>query len=97
MNYKGRILKWDTTIEQKTNELGRFLVGRSTELDFAEPATMLERTDNRAIREMILNLTQSHARKRGIGKSTFHYLSKKARGAKSFTVYKPLEEKLLEY
>jgi hypothetical protein len=25
---KGRILKWDTVIEQKANELGRYLTGR---------------------------------------------------------------------
>ncbi|MGA3297960.1 MAG: CRISPR-associated endonuclease Cas1, partial [Candidatus Bathyarchaeia archaeon] len=28
VNYRGRVLKWDTVIEQKANELGRFLVGK---------------------------------------------------------------------
>jgi len=36
ISYRGRALKWDTVIEQKTNELGRFLLGKSI-LDFAEP------------------------------------------------------------
>lgn len=41
--YKGRLLKWDTVIEQKANELGRFLVGKSSALDFCEPAPALEK------------------------------------------------------
>jgi CRISPR-associated protein Cas1 len=38
VQYKGRRLKWDTVIQQKTNELARYLTGRSSELDFSEPA-----------------------------------------------------------
>jgi CRISPR-associated protein Cas1 len=55
VEYKGRVLKWDTVIEQKTNELGRFLIGRSQSIEFLEPSPKLERTDNRALRNTILN------------------------------------------
>lgn len=91
--YKGRILKWDTVIQEKTGELGRYLTGRSRALDFSEPAPFLKRTDNRVVREKILSLTQSEARKRGIGKSTLHYLHKNVRKSK-FTIYKPVMTKL---
>ena len=33
--YKGRTMKWDTVIEQKTNELARFLTGKMPTLDLA--------------------------------------------------------------
>jgi hypothetical protein len=86
VKYKGRVLKWDTVIQEKTNELGRYLCGQSQRLAFSEPAPALERTDNRAVREVILSLTQSEANKRGIGKSTLHYLRKKAESNDSFGV-----------
>ena len=38
VSYKGRVLKWDTVIEQKVSELGGFLTERSLTLDFVEPA-----------------------------------------------------------
>ncbi len=37
VTYRGRVLKWDTVIEQKANELSRFLAARATKLDFEEP------------------------------------------------------------
>ncbi len=91
--YKGCVMKWDTVIQEKTGEVGKYLTGRSRSLDFSEPAPILERTDNRVIREKILSLTQSEARKRGIGKSTLHYLRKNAR-RDQFTIYKPVMTKL---
>jgi CRISPR-associated protein Cas1 len=36
-----RMLKWGTTIEEKTTMLGRYLVGRSDELDFSQPSPNL--------------------------------------------------------
>jgi CRISPR-associated protein Cas1 len=93
--YKGRVLKWDTVIGQKVNELSRFLVGKLSTLDFREPAPVLERTDNRAVRETILRLTQSEARKRGIGKSTLHYLKRKATSDKNFKSYDKIHQKLI--
>jgi hypothetical protein len=81
-------------MKEKTNELGRYLTGRYQRLDFSEPAPILERTDNRAIREAILTLTESEARKRGIGKSTLHYLCKNARDGQAFNVSGKVLERL---
>jgi len=47
VRYKGRALKRDTVIEQKTIELGRFLVGRTGRLDCSEPCPKLARADSR--------------------------------------------------
>jgi CRISPR-associated protein Cas1 len=87
VTYKGRSLKWDTVIQEKANELGRYLIGRSRGLDLSGPATVLERTDNRTMREVILSLRQSEARERGIGKSTFHYLRRRAMCNEPFTIH----------
>jgi CRISPR-associated protein Cas1 len=42
VKYNGRTLKWDTIVEQKANELGRFLLGKPI-VDFAEPSPKLLR------------------------------------------------------
>ena len=41
VRYRGRALKWDTVIEQKTVELGRYLTSRTGRLDFCEPSPNL--------------------------------------------------------
>lgn len=93
--YEGRVLKWDTVIEQKTIELGRFLTDGQRSLDFAEPAPSLVRQDNRELRAKILSLTSAEAKRAGIGKSTLHYLRKHVeKSSSSFKVYKPVRKKL---
>ena len=42
VRYNARMLKWDTVIEQKTVELGRYLVGRTGRLDFSEPSPKMK-------------------------------------------------------
>jgi CRISPR-associated protein Cas1 len=91
--YKGRRMKWDTIIQEKANELGKYLTGRSSSLDFTEPAPILQRADSEALRQRILSLTQSDAEKLGIQKSTLHYLRKRAGEKKSFTIYSKVAEK----
>lgn len=90
------VLKWDTIIEQKATELGRFLIEKSSALCFAEPAPKLERCDNREIRAKILTLTSSQAKCLGMGKSTLHYLRKKARSDSSFKVYRGVRNRLAQ-
>ncbi|MGA3109046.1 MAG: hypothetical protein ABSD99_06265 [Candidatus Bathyarchaeia archaeon] len=85
--YKGRMLKWDTVIELKTNELGRFLTGKTPTLDFTETAPNLDRQDDGELRAKILALTAAEARDLGIGKSSLHYLRQKSRSGKPFIIY----------
>ena len=94
VTYKGRRMKWDVVIEEKVNELARYLIGARPEVDFNEPELALERTDNKAVREAILHLTQSQAEKLGIGKSTLHYLRKRVKEKKSFRLYGKVLDKL---
>ncbi len=94
VTYKGRVLKWDTVIEQKVSELGAFLTGKSSTLAFMEPAPKLERGDDREMRAKILALTASQAKQLGIGMSTFHYLRQKANERKSFRVYEKVRRRL---
>jgi CRISPR-associated protein Cas1 len=92
--YNGRTLKWDTVIEQKAVELGRYLVGKSTKLSFSDPSPRLARIDDRELRERILKLSQLEASRLGIQKSTRHYLRKRAGGQEPFRVYKHVLERL---
>ena len=94
VRYKGRALKWDTVIEQKTVELGRYLTNRSVTLDLSEPSPDLRRTDDNHVRGRILTLSQSEAKKFGIGKSTLHFLRAKACQERSFRLYLKVRQKL---
>jgi hypothetical protein len=88
------MLKWDTVIEQKTNELGQFLVGKSPKLSFDEPSPSLERLDNRELRERIKSLTVEKAKKAGINKSTLYTLRQHVRDERSFRLYGKVNRKL---
>ena len=95
VRYNGRALKWDTVIEQKAVEFGRFLAGRIGRLDFSEPSPTLRRTDDADLRRRILSLSQSEAKGLGIGKSTLHYLRNNAKDRRSFRIYERVRRKLV--
>ena len=94
VTHKGRALKWDTVIEQKTVEFGRYLFGRTTRLSFMEPSPSLRRVDDSELRRRILSLTRQEARRLGIGKSTLHHLCKNARGDRPFRIYAKIRSRL---
>ena len=96
VRYSGRALKWDTVIEQKTVELSRYLVGRTGRLDFSEPSPNLHREDDQELRRRILSLSQSEARRIGIGKSTRYSMRKNVAGRGRFRVYRKVFPKLGE-
>jgi CRISPR-associated protein Cas1 len=87
-------LRWDTVIEQKLAEVGRYLVGRSRELDFMEPLPTLLEGDNRELRRRILSLSQTQAERIGIARSTLHYLRENARNKMSFQVHREVRHKI---
>ena len=86
VKYKGKHWKWDTIILKKTEELGRFLLGRSESLDFTKPIPKILHSDSLEMRKRILELTQKQAKELGIGKGTLNYLRKNAKENKSFRV-----------
>jgi CRISPR-associated protein Cas1 len=94
VRYKGRGLKWDTVVQQKTIELGRFLVGQHGDIDFSNPSPSLERIDNLQLRRRILSLSQSEALSLGIRKSTLHNLRNHAAEDWSFALYHRTRRKL---
>jgi CRISPR-associated protein Cas1 len=96
VRYNGRSLKWDTVIEQKAIELGRYLAGRTGRLDLSEPSLSLRGIDHQGIRKRILSLTQQEASRLGIGRSTLHYLRKNARGNDSLLIYEKVRKRLCD-
>jgi len=94
VRYSGRTLRWDTLIEQKAVEFGRFLAGRIGKVDFSEPSPTLRRADDEDLRRRILSLSQSEAKELGIGKSTLHNLHKNARGDRAFRIYTKVRSRL---
>jgi CRISPR-associated protein Cas1 len=62
VKYNGRTLKWDTVVEQKATELGRYLVGRNGRLGFSEPSPNLHTTLDSEIQKRILSLRSNRTR-----------------------------------
>jgi len=87
-------VKWDTLVGLKVQELARFLIGKADEFDLKSPAPVLERSDTRDLRERILSLSASEARRLGLGKSTVHYLKKHALDRKPFKTCQKVSDKL---
>jgi len=94
VKYKGKSWKWDTVIQKKTEELGRFLLGKTESLNFNEPIPQIIRSDSLEMRKRILELTQKQAQDLGISKSTLNYLRKNAKENKSFRVYENVAARL---
>jgi CRISPR-associated protein Cas1 len=92
--YEGKRFTWDTLILRKCQELARFLLGKTSSFNVTFPRPVLKRSDTRELREKILALPQSEAKKLGIGKSTLHYLREHARNQRPFDVYNPILERL---
>jgi len=93
--YGGRRLMWDTVILRKCHELARYLLGVCRSFELASPRPVLEESDTRQLREKILGLSPSEARKLGIGKSTLHYLREKIARHDEFRVYSKVRKKLM--
>jgi len=94
VTYGGKRLFWDTVILRKCQELARYLLGKCRSFDLTSPRPVLERSDSRQLRERILSLSQSDARKLGIGKSTLHYLRRNTRSHRSFRVYRKVRKRI---
>lgn len=61
---RGRVLKWNTVTQEKTSELGRYMNNQSLRIDFSEPSPILDRTDSRVVKVVILSLTRSEVKER---------------------------------
>jgi hypothetical protein len=93
VRYEARALKWESIIEQKAIEFGRFLVDRIGGLDLSEPSPTLSRNVDVGLRRRILSLTQSEAKELKIGKSTLHYLRKRAKTNRRLRTYGRIESR----
>lgn len=94
VQYKGKKRTWAYMITIKTRELADYLTGRSRKLDLTKPAPNLKREDTHKLRQKILDLSYTEAKKIGISKGTLHYMKKNAKSQKPFKIYKNSLEKL---
>jgi len=62
VRYKGKSWKWDTIILKKTEEIGRFLLGKTGSVNFIEPVPKIIRSDSLEMRKRILELTRGSSR-----------------------------------
>jgi len=95
VRHAGRLYSWDTIVRLKAQELANHILRRRrVALDFGEPKPALERADSQAVRDQILSLTTTEARKLGVRRNTLWYLQERAKTEKSFRVYSKVRTKL---
>ena len=92
--YKDKNYCWDIIIQLKTQELAKFILGKTKKIDFSNPSPYLVNVDDKELRDSILSLSTKDARKRGIRKNTLWHLKKRAKEKKSFKIYSKISEKL---
>jgi hypothetical protein len=92
--YNGHTLRWDTIIEHKAVEFGRFLAGHISKLDLSELSPTLHRTNDSGLGSRILCPSQSEAKNLGIGRSTLHFLRKKAKTDRRIHTYGRVRSRL---
>lgn len=94
VRFKGKLCSWDTVIRLKAQELANHILGKRPDLSFEEPSPALPSDDSGRARSLILSLSSADARKLRIGKSTLHYLRRRAKNNRSFQVYESVRRKL---
>jgi CRISPR-associated protein Cas1 len=94
VRHAGKFYNWDTVIRLKAQEVANYILSRRTELNFDRPKPNLEGSGFEAVRNLVLSLTTSEARKLGIRKNTLWYLQHRARSAKCFGTYSKVMAKL---
>ena len=77
----------------KTQELSRYILGKSDSLDFKDPMRKIDEDDSKELRKMITSMTSSEARKLGINKSTLWYLKKHSHSKKPLRIHKKIINK----
>ncbi len=92
--YQGKKYKWSYIIMLKTRELSQYLMGKRLSIDFSKPVVKLERHDNHELRQKILNLSYTEAKKLGIGKGALHDLKRRAKLEEPFKMYEKVKERL---
>jgi len=94
IEHKARNYCWDTIIRLKSTELARYILRKTSGLDFSRPTPDLFRPDTKDLRKEIMSLSVSQARKIGIKKNTLWYLKDRANQEKPFKIYAKIERKL---
>ena len=94
VEYQGSNYNWSYIIFLKARELAHYLLNKKNAIDFNSPHVELERKDSSNLRQKILDLSYSQAKKLGIGKGALHYLKKNAKSEKPFKVYRKIDDKL---
>jgi len=84
--YKSKKCSWDTIIRLKIQELARYLLDRTEDFDLKDPHPDF-REDGRELRQKLLTLTLSEARKLGLSKSTFWSLQNRCRSNIPLKIY----------
>jgi CRISPR-associated protein Cas1 len=94
VSYLGNGYSWSYVLTLKAKELAQYLSGKKNAIDFCVLFPHLEREDGYELRQKILKLSYSEAKKLGIGKGSLWYMKHNALSGKPFKTYNKIKEKL---
>lgn len=83
-DFKVKTMEVGYIILKKTQELARFLLGKSACLDFVNPLTDFKRTDGTKLRNRISELSAKRIYELGICQNTLHDMRRHVRNGNSF-------------
>ncbi len=78
----------------KTQELSRYLLGKTKSLDLIYPIPRFNVNDSKELREKIITLNVLDARKIGINRNTLWYLQRRAKSHNQFQIYNKVKDKI---
>ena len=74
--------------------LAKYLIGKSSKLQFGIPPIKIKREDNIDIRNKVLNLTPEDRKRLGINKSTLWYIQRHIKEGKRINIYEKVVSKI---
>jgi hypothetical protein len=95
IRYRGKYYAWNTILRLKCQELAGYVLKRN-ELDFSHPRPTLSGDDSERLRNRIMSLSVTEARRLGISKNTLWYMQQRARTHRQMRIYNPVRERLAQ-
>ncbi|HYW01584.1 MAG TPA: CRISPR-associated endonuclease Cas1 [Candidatus Acidoferrum sp.] len=96
VRYRNKLYGWDVIMRLKAQELAAFILNKRTTISFEEPRPVLQRDDSETLREAILSMSASEARRRGIRGNTLWYAQRRAKSREQFKIYTNLKSRICE-
>ena len=92
--YNGKYYSYQNILYENVRLLAKYIMGKSSKLQFNIPEFKINRVDSTDIRNKVLSLTPQDRKRLGINKSTLWYMQKNIREGRRIKIYQKVNSKL---